>query len=359
MIIVVTNIRKMLIKAIPQSLQLAIGGGIGLFIAYIGLKNAHFIDFITEGGSVVQANIRDGKVLQVVSRDVLPSIARFNDPISLLALVGVILTIIMLLLRWRAAILLGILITTLIGIAMGVTHIPHITMQDFLPPALSPTLFKLDFSGLFSQTGKLFSILALILAFSLSDTFDTIGTFIGTGRKAGIFDQDDEEKLRSGSGFSSKIDRALVSDGVATSIGALLGTSNVTSYVESAAGISAGGRTGLTSVFVAAFFLLALFIAPAALVVPGAATAAALIVVGILMMESVSGIDWNNIEEAAAAFFTIIMMPFTYSISNGVAAGFLFYVLAKIVRGQARTVHPLMYIVTVMFLLNFILHAIG
>lgn len=359
MIIVLTNIRKMLITAIPHSLQLAIGGGIGLFIAYIGLKNAHFMDFITEGQNVIQANIQDGRVVQVLSRDVLPSLARFNDPISLLALGGVILTIIMLLLRWRAAILFGIILTTLIGIAVGVTHIPDLSAKNFLPPSLSPTLFKLDLAGLFSQPEKIFSILSLILAFSLADTFDTIGTFIGTGRKAGIFDESDETRLKSGRGFSAKIDRALVSDGVATSIGALLGTSNVTSYVESAAGISAGGRTGLTSVFVAVFFLLALFISPLALIVPGAATAAALIVVGILMMESVSGIDWSNIEEAAAAFFTIIMMPFTYSISNGVAVGFLFYVLAKLVRGQARAVHPLMYIVTVLFLLNFVLHAIA
>ncbi|HQG46852.1 MAG TPA: solute carrier family 23 protein, partial [bacterium] len=148
------------------------------------------------------------------------------------------------------------------------------------------------------------------------------------------------------------------SDGIATSIGALLGTSNVTSYVESAAGISAGGRTGLTSVFTAVFFLLALFIAPLALIIPAAATAAALIVVGILMISSIREVDWSNPDEAVAAFFTVVMMPFTCSIANGVAAGFIFYVLTQTVRGEAKKVHPLMYFVTALFLINFVITAV-
>jgi adenine/guanine/hypoxanthine permease len=357
-IIVITKIRKMLINAIPETLQHAIGGGIGLFIAYIGFKNAHFLDFIIQGSNVVHANLQDGKVIEVISQDVLPALARFNDPVTLLALGGVVLTIIMLLLRWRAAILLGILFTTLIGLLTGMVHWPQFSAQDFLPPSLLPTLFKLDLAGLFNQPDKLFSIMAVIVSFSLSDTFDTIGTFIGAGRKAGIFDKNDEEKLMTGKGFSSKMDRALFSDGIATSIGALLGTSNVTSYVESAAGISAGGRTGLTSVFTALFFLLALFIAPLALIIPTAATAAALIVVGILMIESMRQVKWDDLDEAVAAFFTVVIMPFTFSIANGVAAGFIFYVLTKIVRGQARIVHPLMYVVTLLFLANFVIGAL-
>jgi AGZA family xanthine/uracil permease-like MFS transporter len=193
----------------------------------------------------------------------------------------------------------------------------------------------------------------------LSDTFDTIGTFLGTGRKAGIFDNKDEKALEQGKGFSSKLDKALFADATATSIGALLGTSNTTTYIESAAGISAGGKTGLTSLTTAVLFIACLFFAPFALMVPTAATAPALIVVGILMMESISKVKWGEFEEAASAFFTAVIMPFTYSIANGVAAGFIFYVITKITRGKAKEVHPIMYIVTVLFVLKFIIDAIS
>jgi len=358
LIIVITNIRKMLILAIPPSLQYAIGGGIGLFIAYIGIKNGHILDFITEGTSVTMSTIQEGKVVEIISKDVVPSLAKFTDPVTLLAVIGLVLIIVLMLLKVRGAILLGIILTTILGIFMQVTKVPSMSAKDFLPPSLSPTLFKLDIAGLFSQSGKIFSALTVILAYSLADTFDTIGTLIGTGRKTGIFDPADDSILSSQRGFSSKMDRALFSDGIATSLGALLGTSNVTSYIESAAGISLGGRTGLTSVVTAICFLLCLFIAPFALMIPAPATAAALIVVGILMMESVAQIRWDQFDEAAAAFFTVIMMPFTYSISNGVACGFIFYILAKVVKGQAKEVHPLMYIVTALFLLNFVLGAL-
>lgn len=357
-IIVVTNIRKMLIRAIPLSLQYAIGGGIGLFIAYIGFKNAHFLDFVVEGANVVVATVQDGKIIQAVAKDVIPSLAKFSDPMSILAFAGLLVTVVLMLLRVHGAILLGIIITTLLGLMIGVVHWPSLRWQDFLPPSIEPTLFKLDFSGLFAQPGQFFSALTLILAFSLADIFDTIGTFIGAGRKVGILEEEGKGQPQFSRGMKSKMDRALFADGIATSMGALLGTSNVTSYVESAAGISVGGRTGLTSVFTSLFFLLSLFIAPFALMIPAAATAAALIVVGILMMESIARVEWDNFEEAAAAFFTVVMMPFTYSISNGVAAGFIFYVLAKLVRGRGREVHPLMYIVTALFFLNFVIQAI-
>ena len=357
-IIVITNVRKMLIQAIPESLQHAIGGGIGLFIAYIGFKNAHFLDFIVQGQNVLTANLTDGQVVEIVAKDVLPALAHFNDPTTLLALAGVVITVILLLLRWRAAILLGILATTVLGLSVGMVQWPQFTVKDFLPPSLTPTLFQLDLAGLMAQPQKLFTIFTVIIAFSLSDTFDTIGTFIGAGRKAGIFDQQDDLQRTTTSGLVSKMDRALFSDGIATSIGALLGTSNVTSYVESAAGISAGGRTGLTSVFTALFFLVCLFVAPLALLIPASATAAALIVVGVLMTESLRQVAWHEIDEAVAAFFTVVMMPFTYSIANGVAAGFIFFVLTKIVKGRMNEVHPLMYIVTGLFLLNFVLGAL-
>lgn len=356
-IIVITNVRKMLINAIPESLQYAISGGIGLFIAYIGIKNGHLLNFITEGYDILFSAMKDGKISEVVSKNALPTLVNFQDPVSVLSLLGILITAVLMLRNVKGAILIGIVVTTVIGIFNGVTQMPVFTAESFFPPSLSPTLFKLDIMGLFAPD-KIFTVLSLIFAFSLSDTFDTIGTFIGTGRKAGIFDKKDTDSLHESKGMSSKMDRALFADGIATSIGAMLGTSNVTSYVESASGISVGGKTGLTSVFTALFFFLALFISPLALMIPSAATAAALIVVGILMMESMSKVKWDNFEEAVSAFFTCVMMPFSYSISNGIAAGFIFYVLAKVVKGHAKEVHPLMYIVTALFILNFLINAL-
>lgn len=333
-IITATQIRKMIIKAIPKSLQYAIGGGIGLFIAYIGFINAGFIEF---GG--------------------VPALVNFTDVNAQLALIGLLIIAILMILKIKGSILIGIALTTLIGIPMGVTNLDFAASQ-FKISEISQTFFALDLGGLFADPGKIFLVLTTILAFSLSDTFDTIGTFIGTGRKSGIFDDKDEADLFQGKGFKSKMDKALFADATATSIGALLGTSNTTTYVESAAGIGAGGKTGLTSVFTAALFLIALVFAPVAGIVPGAATAPALIIVGILMMESFGKIEWGDFEEALPAFFTAVVMPFAYSISNGIAAGFIFYVVLKVCKGKFKEVHPIMYIVTILFIANFVISAL-
>ncbi len=348
-LITVTRVRKMIIEAIPESLQYAISGGIGLFIAYIGLKEAHFLNFTSEAPNIL-TKMDDGGV---VAKDVIPALVNFSDKVSLLALIGVILTVVLMLLKVRGSILIGIIGTTIIGIPMGVTNV-NLSGMGFAVPSLAPTFLQLDLAGLFAEPGKIFLVLTTILAFSLSDTFDTIGTFLGTGRKTGIFDAKDEEALHKGKGFSSRLDKALFADATATSIGALMGTSNTTTYVESAAGIGAGGKTGLTSVVVAILFLASLFVAPLVGIVPAAATAPALIVVGILMMESIAKVRWDDFEDAASAFFTAVIMPFTYSIANGVAAGFLFYVITKLVKGKAKEVHPIMYIVTLLFILNFV-----
>jgi len=351
-LITATQIRKMLIKAIPETLQLAISGGIGLFITYVGLKQAHFLDFTSEPANIT-AQLEGGSV---IAKDIVPSIVNFSDPVSLLALIGLVITVILMIKNVKGAILIGILATTVLGLFIGpVTPKPDFSLSNFIPPSISPTLFKLDFKGLFADPSKIFIVLSTVLAFSLSDTFDTIGTFIGTGRKSGIFDKKDEEELESSKGLKSKMDRALFADAIATSIGSLFGTSNTTTYVESAAGISVGGRTGLTSVFTAMFFVLSLFLSPIAQMVTSAATAPALIIVGILMMESLGKIKWEEFEEAAAAFFTLVIMPFSYSISNGVAAGFLFYIITKVARGKAKEVHPLLYIVTLLFVINFVI----
>lgn len=347
-VITVTKIRKMIIYAIPKSLQYAISGGIGLFIAYIGFINGHLLSFSTKG----EANAAGA------FPGIIPALVDFTSKDSLLTLIGLAIIVVLMLLKVKGAMLIGVIAATLIGIPMGVTQLPAFTASSFLPPDIAPTFFKLDIAGLFSDPTQLFKILALILTFSLADTFDTIGTFLGTGRKSGIFDQMDEEALQKGKGFSSKLDKALFADATATSVGALLGTSNTTTYVESAAGIAAGGRTGLTSAIVGLLFLLSLFISPIALMVPSAATAPALIVVGILMAESLGKIKWDEIEESIPAFFTAVAMPFAYSISTGVAVGFVFFCISKIFTKKAKEVHPIMYIVTLIFLLNYLIDAL-
>lgn len=349
-IITVTQVRKMIIKAIPASLQNAISGGIGLFIAYIGFMDAHLLNF-TPNSKADAAGM---------FANVVPSIVNFKDKASVLALLGVVIIAVLLILKVRGAILWGILLTTIIGIPMGVTQFAAKSIVS-LPPSINSTFFKLTFSGLFTDSAKTFLTLTTILAFVLSDIFDCIGTFLGTGRKAGIFDEKDEAdeaSLKKSKLFASRLDRALFSDLTATMVGSVVGTSNTTTYVESAAGISVGGRTGLTSLTVAALFLACLFVSPVALAIPAAATAPALIIVGILMMGSFAKIKWDEIDEAIPAFFTAVIMPFTYSIANGLAAGFIFYVVAKIFKGKWKEVHPIMYIVAVLFIIRFLVDAL-
>ena len=205
---------------------------------------------------------------------------------------------------------------------------------------------------------KLPLVLVTIFSFSVSDTFDTIGTFIGTGRRTGIFSDEDEKTMESNSGFKSKMDRALFADATATSIGAIFGTSNTTTYVESAAGIGAGGRTGLTSVIVALCFALSAFLATFVSAIPFAATAPALVVVGVMMMSAFKEIKWDDFNEAVPAFFAGVFMALCYSISYGIAAGFIFYCIVKICKGKAKEIHPILWVVTALFILNFILLAL-
>ncbi len=356
-VITVTQVRKSIIKAIPESLQLAIGGGIGLFISYIGFKDAGFLKFTSEAKPgaplTILGDSADAATVIAGGANVVPAFVNFSSPAAQLALIGLVITVVLMLLKVKSAILIGIISSTLIGIPMGVTNLSPSTSYNISD--ISQTVFALDFAGLFSDPGKIAVVLVTILSFSLSDTFDTIGTFIGTGRKSGIFDDKDEAELFAGKGFKSKMDKALFADATATSIGALLGTSNTTTYVESASGIGAGGRTGLTSVFTAILFAICLVFAPLASIIPGAATAPALIVVGVLMMGSFAKIKWDDFDEAMAAFFTAVVMPFAYSISNGIATGFIFYVIMKICKGKAKEVHPIMYIVTGLFIINFVI----
>lgn len=350
-IITVTKLRKAIIKAIPETLQHAIGGGIGIFIAYIGLISSGVLENqpAAEAGAVKLA----------------PTLSNFSPAGVLLAVIGLVLTLVLLMLKVNGAILIGIIATAIIGIPMGVTKLDF-TQAIGLKDAFSQlgTAFGAAFGpegmgSLFNQGGsKLLLAIVTIFAFSLSDTFDSIGTFIGTGRSSGIFSEEDEKKMERDPGFSSRLDKALFADSIATSIGAVIGTSNTTTYVESAAGIGAGGRTGLTSLVTAGAFLLCTFFTPIASIVPGQATAPVLIIVGIMMLSNFKNIDWEDLEEAVPAFFAGIFMALCYSISYGIAFGFFAHVLVKIVKGKFKELHPILIVSTLLFLANFVIIAL-
>ncbi len=277
-------------------------------------------------------------------------------------MIGLVLAVVFTLKNVKGGILIAIIITTLLGIPFGVTTttdtVSFVDAFNALPSTFGVIFTSAGLPSLFSDIARLPLVLITIFAFSMSDTFDTIGTFIGTGRRSGIFSQEDEEALESGSGFSSKMDKALFADATATSIGAIFGTSNTTTYVESAAGIGAGGRTGLTSVVTAICFALSAFLATFVSAIPSAATAPALIIVGCMMVSSFAQIDWENLEEAIPAFFAGIFMALCYSISYGIASGFIFYCLIKIFKKEAKEIHPIIAVVAFLFILNFILLAI-
>lgn len=337
-LITVTKIRKEIIKSIPESLQNAIGGGIGIFIAFIGFKTVGFI--------TVEGNL---------------AVASLHNPGLLLFVFGLVLTLVLLLRKVKGAILLGIVITTLVGIPTGVVDISGISIttdswaQSFadLGSVFGQALGSNGLGSLFADASRLPQVLITIFAFSLADTFDTIGTFIGTGRRTGIFSAADEEALEKGSGFSSKMDKAMFADSIATSIGAFFGTSNTTTYVESSAGIAVGGRTGLTAVVVAVCFLISILLAPIAIAVPAAATSPALIVVGMMMVSSFAEIEWTDFETAIPAFLAGSMIALTANISTGIGLSFIGYALVKIVTGKAKEIHPILAISVLLFIINF------
>ena len=336
-LITVTDIRKHIIKAIPESLQNAISAGIGMFIIYIALCNVGLVHF-TFGIPAISTTI-DFKVLLVF-------------------IVGLCLTVYLLLRNVNGAILIGIVVATLLGIPLGVTNF---STGYSIGEAFTAyghwfgTPITKGLPELFSDLRNIIPILIGILSFSLSDIFDTIGTFIGTGKVSGIFNDADLEDMETGSGFDSKMDKALFADAIATPIGALLGTSSTTTYVESAAGIGAGGRTGLTSIVVALCFLLSLPFAGFVSGIPSAATAPALIVVGVMMMASLREIDWSDLEEAIPAMCASVPMALTYGITNGIMLGFWSYTFVKLCQGKVKDVHPIILISDILFILNYLI----
>lgn len=320
LVVTISPLRSKIIASIPAPLKWAMNAGIGLFIALIGLLNAGII----------------------TASDNLLDLANITSGPALLALIGLIITGLLMAWKVKGAIFIGIIVTTLIGFPMGVTQMPdHATNVGI---SLMPTLFKFDFGGLFSF--GILPLLTAVVTFAIYDMFDTVGTLIGTAGNAGMLDKD---------GNMPGGDRALIADALATCVGACLGTSTVTTFVESSTGISEGARTGLSSVVVGILFLLSVLLAPIAGIVPSAATAPALIIVGMLMISGVTKIDWSDVEVALPCFLTVAVMPFAYSISDGIGFGFISYTLIKVFRGKAKEVPGLIYILSALFVLMYIL----
>mgnify|MGYP000368127810 CR=1 FL=1 len=348
----VTGLRSKLAEGLPDCVLKAIPVGIGLFITLIGINNVGLIE-INQGPIIdILLNAKEAVPADLVD-DVLeapPQIVQLgalSDPNVLLALFGLFLMSVLVLKRVTGAILIGIITVTLLHIMLGLGQMPKsIFTANF---DLSPTLFKLSPSDLFSSDistlANIINFMTIVVAFTMVDLFDTLGTLYGTADKGGFLTKD---------GKLPRINKALMADAFATTFGALLGTSTTTTYIESGSGIAAGGRTGLTSVVVAVLFLSFIFLAPLAGIIPQSAISPALIMVGVFMMASVTKIDFEKWNVAIPAFLTIVMIPFTYSIANGIGAGIIFYVLLSLFNGEVKKVRPVVFIIAGLFLLKFI-----
>lgn len=359
--ITLTNIRKMILISIPESLQSAIGGGIGIFIAYIGIKNAGFLTFTSDPNTYT---IADSGTM-VAGGSIVPSLSIFNNAGIILALIGLIILTVLMVCKVKNAILLAIIITTIMGIPLGVVDISQIMNHTSVSGTFSQlgdtigvAFGKDGLLSLFRDPARVPLVIITVFAFSLSDMFDTIGVFLGTSKKAGIFPEEDLKKMMEKGNRRTKLERALFSDAIGTFLGSIFGASNVTTYLESTAGIGAGGRTGLTSVTTALLFLVSMFLSPVVAIVPSQATAPVLIMVGIMMLSSFKDIDWSEISEAIPAFFTGIFMALCYNISYGIACGFIFYCIVKICQGKTRQVNVVIWVCTALFLVNFAIMAL-
>ena len=312
------NIREAIINCIPMSIKHGVSVGIGLFIAFIGLSNAGII----VGYEATKVTLGD-----------------MGSPAVLLALMGLVITGVLLAKKVRGALLWGIFATAVIGIPMGVTPMPTGFMSA--PPSLSPIAFKFDFSQVFTM-----DMFVVVFTFLFVDLFDTVGTLVGVSTKAKMLDKD---------GKLPRAKQALLADAIGTTFGAMVGTSTVTTYVESASGALEGGRTGLTALTTGALFLVALLFSPILTIVPGAATAPALILVGLFMLSPIKDVNFDDYTEAIPAFMTIIMMPLTYSIAHGIVFGILAYVFLKVLTGRSKELSLPIYVLAIAFIFKFTL----
>ena len=316
-VLTLTNLREAIVNAIPMSLRNAIGAGIGLFIAFIGLKSAGVV-------------VADG--------DTLVALGDVTSGSALLAFIGLVITGFMYSRNVPGAILLGIIITMVIGIPLGVTEFKGIVSA---PESIAPIFCQFEFDKIFSV-----DMLVVVFTFFFIDMFDTVGTLVGVCTKAKMMDEN---------GNIYRVKQAFMADSIATTAGALLGTSTTTTYVESAAGVAQGGRSGLTALVVGGCFVIAMFFSPLFLSIPSAATAPALIIVGLLMVEQIKNVDFDDFSESIPAFVCMLMMPLTYSISNGILIGMITYVLMNMICGKFKKLSPAMYILAILFILKYIL----
>ena len=316
-VLTLTNLREAIVNAIPISLRNAIGAGIGLFIAFIGLKSAGVV--VADGATLV-------------------ALGDVTSGSALLAFIGLVITGFMYSRNVPGAILLGIIITMVIGIPLGVTEFKGIVS---VPESIAPIFCQFEFDKIFSV-----DMLVVVFTFFFIDMFDTVGTLVGVCTKAKMMDEN---------GNIYRVKQAFIADSIATTAGALLGTSTTTTYVESAAGVAQGGRSGLTALVVGGCFVIAMFFSPLFLSIPSAATAPALIIVGLLMAEQIRNVDFEDFSESIPAFVCMLMMPLTYSISNGILIGMITYVLMNMICGKFKKLSPAMYILAILFILKYIL----
>ena len=316
-VLTLTNLREAIVNAIPMSLRNAIGAGIGLFIAFIGLKSAGVV--VADGATLV-------------------ALGDVTSGSALLAFIGLVITGFMYSRNVPGAILLGIIITMIIGIPLGVTEFKGIVSA---PESIAPIFCQFEFSQIFSV-----DMLVVVFTFFFIDMFDTVGTLVGVCTKAKMLDEN---------GNIHRVKQAFMADSIATTFGAMLGTSTTTTYVESAAGVAQGGRSGLTALVVGCCFVIAMFFSPLFLSIPSAATAPALIIVGLLMAEQIKNVNFDDFSESIPAFVCMIMMPLTYSISNGILIGMITYVLMNMICGKFKKLSPAMYILAALFIFKYIL----
>ncbi len=316
------KVRELIVDSIPTSMKAAISVGIGLYIAFIGLKSA---------GVIVHSDATFVTLFDLTDRS------------GLLALIGIFITGLLVVLNVKGGILWGILATTLIGIPMGVTQFNGVAS---VPPSIEPIFFKFEFHNIFT-----WDMLIVVFTFLFIDMFDTIGTVVGVSMKAGMVDEN---------GKIDKIGRILLADAVATTVGSCMGASTTTTYIESAAGVGEGGRSGLTALVIACCFALALFLSPLFLAIPAAATGPALVIVGVMMCSSITKIDWNDYSESIPAFLTMLLMPLCYSISEGIMIGVIVYVILNGCsgHGRAKKISVTMWVLAILFVIRYLVNAL-
>ena len=323
LILTFCNVRELIVNKIPQTLKDAIPVGIGLFIAFIGLQNAGIV---------------------VNNDNTLVGLGDLANRHVWVAMMGMVIIAVLLVRNIPGAILIGIIVSTIFALILGVTKVPEGNLLS-MPPDLSPVFFKFEWSQIFT-----FDMFIVVFTFLMVNLFDTIGTLLAVASRAGLIDKD---------GNFPKVKSALFADAMGTTVGAMLGTSTVTSYVESASGVAAGGRTGLASLSTACLFAIALFFAPIILIVPASATAPALIIVGLFMVNSVLKINFDDFTESIPAFLTMIMMPLTYSIAQGIIYGMLGFVFIKLLSGRKKDISLTVYIIGAIFLIKIVIDAMG